>query len=96
MKSSLISAALIAFALVGCGDSPPGDGDLRDALTENFGGKAAVSKLDMASEIAKSKIIKCVKAEAGGYRCDFTSPLGSGSARFVKGDGGWIMMPQGG
>ena len=95
MNTSHISASLIVFALAGCGDSPPSDSDLRDALTENFGGKSVVAKLDMASEIAKSKIIKCTKAEAGGFRCDITSPLGAGSARFVKSDGSWIMMPQG-
>jgi hypothetical protein len=91
----LISSGLVALALVGCGGSAPGDADLRTALENNFGGKADAAKLGFASEIAKAKIIQCTKAEAGGYRCDFTSPLGSGSARFVKGDGGWIMMAPG-
>lgn len=95
MKRSLISAILGALFLGACGDSAPADADLRTALENNFGGKAQAEKLGFAPEIAKAKVIQCAKSDAGGYRCDITSPLGTGSARFVKTDGVWIMMAQG-
>lgn len=86
-------AALAAIALAGCG-GPRNDDDLRLAMKaqmEGFGGKEGASIF--GDQIKHAKIINCAKADAGGYKCDFMGLMGiAQSGRFVKGDGGWIMV----
>lgn len=85
--------ALALVALAGCG-GPPGDEDLRAALRaqmEGVGGKQAASVFE--NDVKQAKIIGCVKADAGGYKCDFKGIMGiAQSARLVKSDGGWTII----
>lgn len=85
--------ALALAALAGCG-GPPGDEDLRAAMRaqmEGVGGKQAASAFE--NDVKQAKIIGCVKADAGGYKCDFKGIMGiAQSARLVKSDGGWTIV----
>lgn len=97
-NTTMISAALAALALTACGDSAPGDADVRAALetiAKAAGGKDALAGQEDA--FAKIKVNKCVKDELGGFKCEFTSPMGGTQvARFKKGPGGWTMVGVGG
>jgi len=85
-------AALSLLVLVGC-SSTPGDAEVREALMAQalaIGGKEAAKM--MKEDIDKVKVIGCVKAEAGGFKCDWTSPMGAASGRIVKADSGWVLV----
>jgi hypothetical protein len=91
-------ASLIVASLAGCGESPPGDADVRQAMERMVvaaGGKEALAGQEAA--LAKIKVQKCVKAELGGFQCEFTAPMGGTQvARFSKGAEGWAMVGVGG
>ncbi|MES2149872.1 MAG: hypothetical protein V4508_08760 [Pseudomonadota bacterium] len=92
---SAMVAALAALALTACGDSAPGDADVRGAMVRAAGGKGALTGQEDA--FAKIKVNKCVKAELGGFQCEFTSPMGGTQvARFKKDADGWAMVGVGG
>lgn len=85
-KAVVLAAAAI---LAGCGGAPSDD-EFRSAMQaqiSSVAGQPAGGALD--AELAKTKLVGCAKAEPAGYKCDWTGPLGSGSGRFVKSDGGW-------
>lgn len=87
-----IAAMVTALGLVGCGQTP-GEAEVREALTKQI---VAVSGKDgeqtAKEELAKLKVIGCAKAEPNGFKCDWTSPSGSGSGRIVKSDSGWVLV----
>ncbi len=86
-----ITASIALAALAGCGDSAPNDADIRAAMSrqiEMVGGKAAVE--DQRGELAKVKVIKCVKAELGGFTCEIESLGNRVSGRFKKESEGWV------
>ena len=90
--SSLSFLLVAGIFLVGCGGAPSDD-DIRAALQaqiETFAGKQGSDMIK--ADLAKTKLIGCAKAEPAGYRCDWTGPDGSGSARFVKSDSGWKLV----
>lgn len=91
-NTTLISttvAALAALVLTACGDSAPGDVDVRTAMAKGAGGQ-----VDLFASVT---VNKCVKAELGGFQCEFTSPMGGPHvARFKKGPDGWTMVGVGG
>jgi hypothetical protein len=91
------AAACVAAALVGCGDAAPGDGDVREAMAkqiEEISGKAGVDS--QRDELAKIKVGKCVKADLGGFKCEFTAGGGTQTGRFEKGADGWALVGVGG
>lgn len=81
--------------LSGCGGAPTDD-DVRAALSaqmQAFGGKQAADM--MKADLSKIKLLGCKASDAGGHRCDWSGPMGGGTGRFVKGDGGWVLVPGG-
>ncbi|MES2316211.1 MAG: hypothetical protein V4631_01850 [Pseudomonadota bacterium] len=95
---STLAASLVAASLAGCGDSPPGDADIRQAMERMVvaaGGKEALVGQEAA--LARMKVKNCVKDELGGFKCEFTAPLGgTQTARFSKGAEGWSIVSVGG
>ncbi|QJE02530.1 hypothetical protein HH212_22975 [Massilia forsythiae] len=98
MKRSSITAVLATLAasaaLAGCGDSAPTDKDVRDAMLRQLeramGKEAADSQKE---ELAKVRVVKCVKAELGGFACEIDSPVGGrGTGRFKKESDGWTFV----
>lgn len=92
-----ISAACATAGLVGCGESPPGDGDVREAMTkqiEQVGGQAGVDS--QKEELAKIKVGNCAKADLGGFKCEFSAGGGTQTGRFKKGEKGWELVGVGG
>jgi len=79
--------------LAGCG-SQPDDGQAREALGKKAeAAEGAPLSKDRKVALAQVKIVKCAKADAGGYQCDMVD--GGGAAwteRFVKTDSGWVAM----
>jgi hypothetical protein len=94
----ILAASLGTASLAGCGEAPPGDADVRQAMERmvvSAGGKEALVGQEAA--LAKIKVQKCVKAELGGFQCEFTAPMGGTQvARFSKGAEGWSMVGVGG
>ena len=90
-------AALAGLALAGCGQSAPSDADVRAAMMRQIeqmmGKQAAESQKD---DLAKVKVLKCAKAEIGGFTCEFEGPMGRVTGRFKKESEGWIFAGQGG
>lgn len=102
MKRSIFTAAFAAAAvgaaLAGCGESAPTDKDVRDAMSRQFeramGKEAAESQKE---EFAKVRVVKCVKAELGGFACEIDSSMGGRSTgRFKKESDGWAFVGDGG
>ncbi len=100
-KKQLMLAAVSAMAvlaLAGCGESAPNDANVREAMSrqiEMMGGKAAVES--QKEELAKVKVVKCVKAEIGGFTCEIVNPMGGHiTGRFKKESEGWAMVGAGG
>lgn len=92
-----ISATCAMAALAGCGESPPGNGDIREAMSkqiEQVSGQAGVDS--QKDELARVKVGKCVKADLGGFKCEFTSGGGTQTGRFKKGEKGWELVGVGG
>lgn len=91
-------AIIAAWALAGCGDSAPTDANVREALSrqiEAMGGKAAAE--GQKAELAQVKVVKCAKAELGGFACEIDSPMGGRvTGRFKKGAEGWALVGVGG
>lgn len=97
-KTLTIVAALAAsLCLSACG-SAPNDADIQAALSKQLSGAGGAMASEMYKEqIAKIKVIQCAKADAGGYKCDFSNGSGgAGSGRFVKSNDGWVVIGQGG
>jgi hypothetical protein len=91
-------AAACAAALLGCGDSAPSDKDVQAAMAKQMesvmGANAARSQ---AAEFAKIKVVKCVKAELGGFSCELNNSMGGRSTgRFKKEGGEWNLAGVGG
>lgn len=87
-----VAALSLVLGLAGCSHAP-GDAEVREALMAQavaFGGKEAAKVVK--EDIDKVKVIGCVKAEAGGFKCDWTSPMGAASGRIVKSDSGWVLV----
>lgn len=88
---SAIASALVSLAMSGCGESAPSDANVREAMSrqiEMMGGKAAVA--DQKAELDKVKVVKCAKAELGGFACEFEGPMGRVTGRFKKESEGWV------
>lgn len=81
-------ACAVLLSLAGCGMAPSEE-DVRAALQAQMGDV-------FKEEIAKTKLLGCAKADAGGYRCDLNGPLGALGLRFVKSDSGWVAIANGG
>ena len=101
MKISILASALggvaLALSLSACGGGAPGDSDVREAMAkqiEAISGKAGVES--QKEELAKIKVGKCVSAELGGFKCEFTAGAGTQTGRFKKGDKGWDLVGVGG
>ena len=77
---------------------PFGAGRLRHGATEEDARAALRAQMGdvFKDEIAKTKLLGCAKADAGGYRCDLKGPLGAVGMRFVKSDSGWVAIANGG
>lgn len=94
---SAIASALASLALSGCGQFAPGDADVRAAMTRQMeqmmGKQAAESQKD---DLAKVKVVNCVKAELGGFTCAFDGPMGRVTGRFKKDSEGWVFAGTGG
>lgn len=91
-KIGFIMAVMASLALIACGGTP-GNAEVREALTQQavaIGGKAGAKA--MQDDIEKVKVISCTKADAGGFKCDWTSPMGAASGRIVKSDSGWVLV----
>lgn len=94
---SWIAVASVAATLAGCGESAPGDGDVREAMSRQIEGISGQAGVDsQRDELAKVKVGKCAKAELGGFKCEFTSGGGTQTGRFKKGGGGWELVGVGG
>lgn len=92
-----IAGACVAVALAGCGEAAPGDGDVRAAMAkqiEQISGQAGVDS--EKDELAKIKVGKCVKADLGGFKCEFSAGGGTQTGRFKKGEKGWELVGVGG
>lgn len=95
----LISVAAMASAamLAGCGESAPGDADVRAAMEKQIiqlaGKEGAESQKD---ELSKIRVGKCAAAELGGFKCDFSAGGATQTGRFKKGDKGWELVGAGG
>ncbi len=87
-RIKLTGACAVLLALAGCGMAPSED-EARAALRAQMGDV-------FKDEIAKTKLLGCAKADAGGYRCDLNGPLGALGMRFVKSDSGWVATANGG
>lgn len=86
-------AAIVLSALAGCSSSPS-EADVCAALTKQAeaSGMGIISR-NYKEEVAKSKLVGCAKAEAGGYKCDVANAAGVvANARFVKADSGWAVV----
>lgn len=90
-------AALAGLALAGCGQSAPSDADVRAAMMRQIeqmmGKQAAESQKD---DLAKVKVVNCVKADMGGFTCEFDGPMGRATGRFKKESEGWVFAGPGG
>ncbi|WP_426212284.1 hypothetical protein [Massilia sp. TWP1-3-3] len=92
-----ISVACVVAGLAGCGESPPGDGDVREAMSkqiEQVSGRAGAES--QKEELAKIKVGNCAKADLGGFKCEFTAGAGAQTGRFKKGNKGWELVGVGG
>jgi hypothetical protein len=92
---TLRAAFSLAFLtiLAAC-SSGPSESDAKAALLKSAE-RSGISMVnpDYKQEIAKAKLVGCVKAEAGGYACDVSSAHGTvGNMRFVKTDAGWSVV----
>ena len=89
-------AALAGLALAGCGESAPSDANIREAMARQMeqmmGKQAAESQKD---DLAKVKVVKCAKAELGGFNCEFDGPMGRATGRFKKESEGWVFAGPG-
>jgi hypothetical protein len=61
---------------------------------EAISGQAGVDS--QKDELARVKVGKCVKADLGGFKCEFTSGGGTQTGRFRKGEKGWELVGVGG
>lgn len=88
--ASAIAAMASALALSGCGEAAPGNADIRAAMEKQLmliGGKEGVESQKDALD--KIKVNKCVPADLGGFKCEFSAGSGPQIGRFKKGDNGW-------
>lgn len=89
-KRVALAVASIA-ALAGCGGSEPSSSDVQSAMrrmAEQVVAKAGADS--QAEQFAQIKVVKCVKAELGGYACELNTPTGTTSARFKNEGGQWV------
>ena len=85
------------MSLSACSGGAPGDADVRQAMAkqiEQISGKQGVES--QKAELDKVKVGKCVPAELGGFKCEFTAGAGAQTGRFKKGDNGWELVGVGG
>jgi len=90
---SAIAALASTLALTACGEVAPSDGDVREAMAkqiEEISGTAGVES--QREELAKIKVGKCVAADLGGFKCEFSAGGGTQTGRFKKGDKGWELV----
>ena len=91
----------VALLLAAC-NSEPSAQDMRNAYLNHPDAKKGFEMMEFAPEDFRVEKISCQKATgAPGYQCDLrtNSPLTpetmhSGSARFVKSDTGWVVIPE--
>lgn len=85
--------AILVSILAGCSSSPS-EADMRAALIKQAeaSGVSAFAQ-NYKEAIGKTKLIGCVKADAGGYKCDIANAAGAVmSARLVKANGAWALV----
>ena len=95
---AMLVAMIGSVALSGCGEPAPTDKNVQDAMARQLArlmGKEAVES--QKEELAKIKVLRCVKAELGGFNCEIDSPVGGRSTgRFKKEGDGWMFVGNGG
>lgn len=93
--SQFFLLALTALLLSAC-DSAPSESDIRDAFSRQYAiekaGQGPMPHGKMAA-IQQLKLVGCMKAGSGGYRCDLRTSDGSvRNARLVKTDSTWELV----
>lgn len=92
-KNLMVLVLVSTTALSGCGGAPS-DSDVRAAMLKFAAANGAgMFGSEYKDVIAKAKVVGCVKADAGGYKCDVSNAAGAVSnMRFVKTEAGWSIV----
>lgn len=76
----------MTLLLAGCGHVPPGNADVRAAMAKQIEQISGQTGFDsQKEELATVKAGKCVKADLGGFDCEFTTGGGTQTVPFKKG-----------
>jgi len=100
-KFSVVAAIAIALTGCGVGNGPPNASDLKNALMAQI--KSNPMAAAMVESIEDIEILGCKEGgDKPGYTCDYKGvtvmsggqkmPPAVASARFVKGDNGWLVV----